>query len=131
MALRTSVWQASRSLMCNRGGMHEDFDVSIHVREASFTTVFDPRIRVSVAFRQGGSSWVGFVRYVLLNTSTYAQHKRLRRVFMYPVIVLAIVLFPLIHMLFLGYDEQKDGFSLRTLLRADESGRVNPATYVE
>ncbi len=131
MALRTSAWWASRDLMCNRGGMHEDFDLSIHLREAGFSTVFNRTLRADVALRQVGGTWSSFAQYVLLSPGTYAQHNRLRRVFMYPVIGTALMFYPILRMLYLGYDEQKDGFSVRVWLRATGGSRVNPATYVE
>lgn len=131
MALRTSVWRASKKRMCNRGGMHEDFDLGIHVREAGFKTAFRPELFVRIAFRQAGTKWSNFVSYVLLNPGTYAQHHRARRVVMYPVVGLALVFYPILRVLYLGYDEQKDGFSVRTLLRASNEGRVNPATFVD
>ncbi len=131
MALRRSAWRASRSLMCNRGGMHEDFDLSIHLREAGFSTVFEPSLQANVALRQVGGTLSSFARYVLLSPGTYAQHNRWRRIFMYPVVGIALVFHPLLHVLYLGYDEQKDGFSVRVWLRATGSSRVNPATYVD
>ena len=131
MALRASAWRSSRSLMCNRGGMHEDFDLSIHLREAGFSTVFEPSLQAHVALRQLGGTWSSFAHYVLLSPGTYAQHKRLRRIFMYPVVGIALVFYPLLRTLYLGYDEQKDGFSVRTWLQPRSTGRVNPATFVD
>ncbi len=131
MALRTSAWRASRKLMCNRGGMHEDFDLSIHLREAGFSTVFEPALQAKVALRQVGGAWSSFAQYVLLSPGTYAQHNRWRRVFMYPVVGIALAFYPLLRVLYLGYDEQKDSFSVRAWLRSNASARVNPATYVE
>jgi glycosyltransferase involved in cell wall biosynthesis len=132
MALRASVWRASRGLMCNRGGMHEDFDLSIHVREAGFTTVFVPSLHARVAFRQAGSKWHDFVRYALLSPGTYAQHNRIRCVVMYPVVVVALIAYPLLRLLYLSYDDQRDGLSFHMwLIRFGTSERVNPATYVD
>ena len=131
MAVRASAWRASRGRMCNRGGLHEDFDLSIHLREAGFSTKFEPSLRVTVAFRQAGTSWPSFARYTMLSSGTYAQHNRWRRIYMYPVVGLALVSYPLLRILYLGYDEQKDGFSVRTWLRASGVSRVNPATFVD
>jgi len=132
MALRASAWHASKNQMCNHGGLHEDFDLGIHMREAGFRTAFTPELFVRIAFRQASTKWANFMRYVLLSPATYAQHHRARRIVMYPVVGLALFFYPILRLLYLGYDEQKDGFSIRTLLSAtSDDGRVNPATYVD
>lgn len=131
MALRASAWRNSKKLMCNQGGIHEDFDLAIHLREVGFTTVFAPKMCASVTFRQAGSHWRDFTSYVLLHSGTYARHKRIRRVVMYPIMLLAFVFYPVLRILYLGYDEQSDGFSIAQLFRSQRKVRVNPATYVD
>ena len=131
MALRAAAWHGSKQLMCNQGGMHEDFDLAIHLREAGFTTVFAPAMHASVTFRQAGSRWRDFVSYVMLHSGTYARHRRIRRVVMYPIMLLAFLFYPVLRILYFGYDEQSDGFSFAQLARSQREIRVNPATYVE
>ncbi len=131
LALRASAWRGAKTLLCNEGGMHEDFDLSIHLRETGHNTAFTPSLKASIAFRQAGSRWRDYLRYVLLNPGTYALHNRRRRVVMYPVIVLALLSYPLLRVLYLGYDETTDSFSFSKLFQSDATSRVNPATFVD
>lgn len=131
LALRRSVWQASKPLLCHTGDMHEDFDLSIHIREAGYKTIFAPSLRCSAVFRQATGSWRNFTRYVLLTPGTYAQHRITRRYVLYPVVGMAILAYPVLHVLSLGYDEQLDGFSWEKLFSVKSQSRVNPATFVE
>ncbi len=131
MAVRARAWHASKQLLCNEGGMHEDFDLSIHLREAGFNTVYTPSLGASLAFRQAGSRWRDYLAYVLLNPGTYALHGIRRRVVMYPVITIAIIAYPLLRVLYLGYDTELDRFSVRKLANANTLSRVNPATFVD
>lgn len=131
LALRRAAWQKSRSRMCHQRNMHEDFDLSIHLREMGHKTVFAEELRASVVFRQAAASWRQFASYILLSPKTYAIHRRWRRVVMYPVVVFAIVLYPVLHVLYLGYDERLDRFSWQKLFLAGTAARVNPATFVD
>jgi len=131
MALRSKAWRKTKHSICNAGGLHEDFDLAIHLREQGHKTVFTPRLLASLTFRQAGSRWRDYLSYVMLHSGTYAQHKRLRRVVMYPIMLLAIVFYPLIRMLYLGYDAPRDTFSFSKFLRTQAGARVNPATFVD
>ena len=131
LALRREAWLAARPLLCNRAWLHEDFDLSIHLREAGYTTEYRPLLFVRVAFRQAAAPPRQFLSYALLNPGTYARHGIRRRVVMYPVIAAALVAYPLLHALYLGYDRELSAFSLRKLLSGSAAARVNPATFVE
>ena len=131
LAIRRSAWQDVRHSLCTRGDMHEDFDLSIHLHEAGHTNRYMRYLQASITFRQAGSKWGDYLPYVLLNPGTYAQHNRARRIVMYPVITLAFIFYPLIRVLYLGYDEASDGFSFTRLMRSQRKARVNPATYVD
>lgn len=131
MALRTAAWHRTKKLTCRQGGMHEDFDLAIHLREAGFTTIFAPAMCASVTSRQAGSRWRDFASYVLLSSGTYARHKRIRRVVMYPVMLLALVFYPVLRVLYFGYNEESDRFSIVRLFRSQREVRVNPATYID
>jgi len=131
MAVRREAWLTCRNTVCYRSGLHEDFDLSIHLREMGYTTHFTPMLRVAVAFRQVAGTWAEFARYALLNPGTYAQHGRKRRVVMYPVILLAIAAYPLLHVLYNGYDASQDQFSWVKFWSGTTVPRVNPATFGE
>jgi len=131
LAFRRSYWVLAREKMCNRKNMHEDFDLAIHLREIGCTTAYEPSLRAKVAFRQAAAEPKQFCNYALLSPGTYAQHGIRRRFVMHPVIAIALVFYPLLHMLYLGYDRKTASFSFKKLLLGDFSTRVNPATFVD
>lgn len=131
LALRRKAWQAVRSQLCHKGDMHEDFDLTIHLRAAGFVNLYVPSLVASVTFRQAASSYRDFARYVLLSPGTYAQHRRIRRIVMYPVVGLGLLSFPILHLLYMGYDARTDVFSFGNVFRAGRRIRVNPALFVD
>lgn len=131
LALRAEAWRSTKRQMCSSSGMHEDFDLSIHLREGGYSTLYTPSLKASVTFRQAGSQWKDYLYYVLLNPGTYAQHGVRRRVVMYPVIGLALISYPLLHVLHRGYDKSKDTFSFKKVFMSTFVSRVNPATFVD
>lgn len=131
LAIRRDVWRTVRSHLCNKGGMHEDFDLAIHVYAAGYVNLYIPQMVASITFRQAASRSGAFARYVLLSPGTYAQHGRWRRVVMYPVVAIGLIAHPILHMLYMGYDEQADRFSFGNIWRSERRMRVNPALFVE
>lgn len=132
MAVRRRTWRAIKGSLCSGGGMHEDLDLGIHANMMGFKMVFDETLVASLAFRQAESSFSGFLNYVLLNPRTYAIHGLKIQRYMYPVIGLAIISFPVIKVLHHGFDQATGRFSLEKLFDvSDERTRVNPATFVD
>ncbi len=131
MAMRREAWLASRSEMCCSGGLHEDFDLAIHLNRAGHTVKFDESLQASIGFRQTEGSWREFARYVLANPHTYARHGLKSRRHMYPVAALAIAFYVPLWILHHGYDAGRDKFSWRTLAVSNAIRRVNPVTFVD
>jgi glycosyltransferase involved in cell wall biosynthesis len=117
MALRTSAWRAIRHHLCLHRGMHEDFDLAIHLSEAGHTVRFDERLPASISARCVDDSFRSFWSYALLNPGTYAQHEVSEGRHMYPIVIFALAF----HL------------PLRLLYRAVNQSyqRVNPATFVD
>ncbi len=131
MAMRRDVWQAVRPYVCRRGGVHEDFDLSLHVQQLGYRVTFDERLRAGIDLRQLGGGFSTFANYFWHCPKTYMQHKAWRGIFIYPIILIVIVSFPILKLLHRGYDAHKRRFSMRKLLQGNSSIRVNPATYVD
>lgn len=131
MAMRRQAWLAARQDVCNSGGMHEDFDLAIHLNWAEKTVRFDESLQASIGFRQTEGTWRDFARYALIDPRTYAKHGLKSQRHMYPVVLLAIALYVPLWMLHHGYDAERDRFSWRTLLASNAIRRVNPATFVD
>lgn len=119
MAVRRSAWRACRNDMCRVGGLHEDFDLAIHLSQAGRRVVFDESLVAAITARCIDDSVTEFWSYVLLSPGTYKHHDLESRKYMYLAVALALVF----HL------------PLRALYRShtDTSGytRVNPATYVD
>lgn len=130
MAIRRSVWNLVKHDVCQKGGLHEDLDLSVHVNWRGFSVRFDPSMVASLGYRQAGSSYMKFVEYVMLSPRTYAQHGLTSQRHMYPVCALAIICFWPLKVLHRGYDKQSGKFSWSRFFSADEQ-RVNPATFVD
>lgn len=131
MAIRRSAWRRIRSDTCNRGGLHEDFDLAIHATAAGYRVRFDERLRAAIAYRQADSSLRSFARYALLSPRTYRQHGLTSQRCMYPVVGLAIACYFLLKLAHRGYDAETARFSVARLVATPISIRVNPATYVD
>jgi glycosyltransferase involved in cell wall biosynthesis len=119
MAIRRSAWSLVKRQLCGHGGLHEDFDLAIHLSEAGHTVRFDDRLTASISARCLDDAIADFWTYVLLSPGTYAQHNIRSGRYMYPIVVLAL----LFHL------------PLRALYRGtntlSEYQRVNPATFVD
>jgi glycosyltransferase involved in cell wall biosynthesis len=117
MAVRRSAWRACRHDMCRVKGLHEDFDLAIHLAQAGRRVVFDERLVANITARCIDDSVAEFWSYVLLSPGTYKHHHLESRKYMYLAVGLAL----LFHL------------PLRALYRKynDTSGydRVNPATF--
>jgi glycosyltransferase involved in cell wall biosynthesis len=130
MALRRSAWQKVRGATCSIGGLHEDFDLSIHLARARLRVGFDERLHASIGFRQAECNWREFTNYALLSPRTYARHGLKSQRHMYPIVLLGIIFYGPLWVLHHGYDRERGKFRLR-LLTATAMRRVNPATFVD
>lgn len=119
MALRRSAWLQVRSRLCRRGGLHEDYDVAIHLDEMGYTVEFREDLAASISARCLDDTIADFWTYALLSPGTYAQHKVRAGRQMYLIVFLVLMF----HV------------PLRALYRAANSAanyhRVNPATFVD
>jgi GT2 family glycosyltransferase len=123
MALRRTTWQQVRSSVCNRSGVHEDFDLAIHIAEHGLNVRYVSELTALVAFRQAATPWWQFTSYYLHCPLTYLKHRLKRGLWLLPVANGMILAYPLLHFLSLTYQR-------RTKL-APTSLRVNPATFGE
>ena len=130
MALRRQVWRQVKPELCHRQGLHEDFDIAIHIARQGGQVAFAPQLGAAVGLRCCASSYRDFCRYFLVCTKTYAQHGLKSRRHMYPPIALVLLAYLPLRILHAGYSK-RSGFSFNQLLRAETLPRVNPATFVE
>lgn len=130
MALRRSAWQSVRAQLCARSGMHEDFDLAIHLQELGFRVTFDERLRAAVSSRRVDTSYRAFMHYVMRSPDTYAQHRILRRLYMYEVVALCAVLYMPMRVLHRGYDPVREQFVWHRVFAAT-TARPDPTCLVD
>jgi glycosyltransferase involved in cell wall biosynthesis len=131
MALTRKVWRQVRGQVCERGGLHEDFDIGIHILRAHGRLVFDESLVATIGYRQAASDLKGFAQYVLLSPRTYAQHGLTSQKYMYPVVYLAIACYLPLRFAYASYDSETKRFSWKALRSNTNKQRVNPATFVD
>ena len=76
MALRRSAWEAVREELCldEEDLMHEDIDLSVHLFEAGFKSVYASNMLVGMSARRIDSPPKDFVEYVGRFDRTYRHH---------------------------------------------------------
>jgi glycosyltransferase involved in cell wall biosynthesis len=131
MALRRTTWRRVRADLCARAGQHEDFDLAVHINQLDGAVRFDESLEASIGFRQCGSGWRGFLQYAVICPDTYRQHGLASRRYMWRVLFVVVGLYPVLWLLYKGYDTGRQRFSWVALLRGRLTARVNPATFVE
>ena len=100
MAVRRSVWQVIAPRTCSDKALHEDLDIAIHISEAYPGGVaYDERLRARISTRRLASGFNTIYQYALANPRTYAQHGRREGRFMYPIVFLTILSYPLLGVL--------------------------------
>jgi glycosyltransferase involved in cell wall biosynthesis len=115
LAMRRAVWPAVRGKLCHLDGIHEDFDLAIHLQEMGFVVGFDEQLAASISGRRAAMGFADAARYILVSPRTYAVHHIQSRYHMYPVVAASIALYWPAHIIYRGYDETTDGFSLEKL----------------
>lgn len=131
MAIRRSAWLDVRRTVCNKGDMHEDFDLSVHTAGAGYMVRFDETMLATIGFRVIESDFTNYCSYILTSPRTYAKHGLTGRRYMYPVVALGIIGYLPLRFLHRGYDAEQKVFSWTNSFGIDSKQRVNPATYVD
>jgi glycosyltransferase involved in cell wall biosynthesis len=130
MAIRRSVWLQIRGGLCHQAGLHEDFDLSLHIARTSHLALFSPSLKSSIQLRQAGTGWFHFAQYFWACPMTYLRHNRLSGLYIVPFAALVILSYPILHLLHVSYSAER-----RKQFWGGASGvkrwRVNPATHVD
>jgi glycosyltransferase involved in cell wall biosynthesis len=131
MAIRKNAWNRVKPSLCNKGGMHEDYDVAIHLQELGGKVVFDERLSANVSSRRIEANFVSFMKYVWISPSTYAQHGIKVKRYLYPVVLICAIGYWPGHILQKGYNPQSGRFNIFRLIKPYNSiVRVDPTSNV-
>lgn len=129
MAVRRSSWQTVRKVLCSAKGMHEDFDLAIHLQEYGLNVIYDERLIAGVSSRRIDSRFFSFVRYTLVSPRTYALHGLRSRFHMYPALFVCWTCYVPARLIYRAYNPQTKSYSLGQLLSTSPR-RVDPTTNV-
>lgn len=104
MALRKSTWLAVRDSTCKErvdpkyrdvdDEIFEDIDLSIHISERGFRTMYVPEMVANMSARRLKDSPKDFHRYLMRYNRTYNAHKVRRLSLRVPIIIYLVVYFP-------------------------------------
>ena len=125
MAMRRELWQNMAAKVCQKPEYHEDIDLAAHLASEPFTVAFDERMKVKVSARRVDQTWRSFTPYVAANGRVYKAHNLIGRFYMYPVEFIVLLFFPILKLLYKGYDSQNHRFSWRHLV-SSKTPRVTP-----
>lgn len=131
MALRRSAWRRARVHVCRRAGLHEDFDLAIHLAAVGAHVAFRRQLLAAVSLRRFNILFTDYWQYVWLSPLTYRRHGSHAQRRMYPVVTLVAVNYLIIRLLYRSYDPSTGTLSLANIWTEDRALRVNPATFVD
>jgi glycosyltransferase involved in cell wall biosynthesis len=131
MAVRRRSWNQVRSDVCRTGGLHEDFDLAIHLASHKQTVRFDRRLRAAVSLRRFNVSLSNYWQYVWLSPKTYSLHGRHNQRRMYPVVTLVVSCYFIIQLLYRSYDPETDTISFSNFFLQRSPLRVDPTAFVD
>ncbi len=130
MALRRSAWHQVRQQVCNSGGMHEDFDLAIHLHDAGAKLSFDRRLLAAVSLRRFDVTLRNYWNYVRLSPRTYRLHGRTSQGRMYPVVLLVTCNYWMIRLLYRSYNPHDGSLTPRNILLSRPPFRVDPTSNI-
>ncbi|HEY5153024.1 MAG TPA: glycosyltransferase family A protein [Candidatus Saccharimonadales bacterium] len=131
MAIRREAWLKTKPALCNGGGIHEDYDIAIHLQELGGRVIFDERLEARVSSRRIDVGYLSFMRYAWVSPRTYAQHGIKTYWHMYPVMLVCAVGYLPARVLHRGYDPVTDRFVWsKVFAPAAALPRVDPTANV-
>jgi cellulose synthase/poly-beta-1,6-N-acetylglucosamine synthase-like glycosyltransferase len=131
MAIRRSAWQKTKPRLCHRAGIHEDYDLAIHLQEAGGTVAFDERMKAAVSSRRIDVGYLDFMRYVWVSPRTYAEHGIRQRWHMYWIVLVCGLGYLPARILHRGYNPSTNRFSFsRLFAEKNLPVRVDPTVHV-
>jgi glycosyltransferase involved in cell wall biosynthesis len=93
LAFRRDAWLSVRQAMCHLDGIHEDFDLAIHLQQFGYKVEFREELIAAISSRRADSDILTFIRYLQVCPRTYAVHKLKSRVYMYPIGLLWVLMY--------------------------------------
>lgn len=117
-ALRRSAWQKVKPHVCASGRFHEDLDLALHLNQEGKKVIYDSSLHVNTSGRRIDTNFLSLLAYIWANDRTYARHGVgiSQRKYMYPTMALVVGFYPLLRVLYRGYDESSGKFYFSRIL---------------
>jgi glycosyltransferase involved in cell wall biosynthesis len=130
MAIRREAWRSVRGHICYDRELHEDLDLAAHLAALKCKVIFVPELHVSISPRQAAATPSEFYTYAWSNTLVYKKHhlSMLRSIRLMALFITC--LYPVIFVLYRGYNPALGRFSLWYLLTNTKPARVSPVSAV-
>lgn len=128
MAVRRQFWHDMRTKVCHKSELHEDIDMAAHAAHTQWHLKFCEELKVGISARRIDSQWRSLYGYSMANPRTYRYHHLKSRFYMYVVIWIVLIFFPLLRALYRSYDPVSDKIRLSRLLRPTKSARISPVS---
>ena len=129
MAVRHSAWLKIRDELCQQSGLHEDFDLAIHLQAKGLNVAYDEMLVAGVSSRRIDTSFADYVRYTLVSPRTYALHHLRSRRHMYRVLLVCWLCYLPGRLIYRAYNPTTGSYSLTQLLSVN-SARIDPTTNI-
>lgn len=126
MAIRRSAWQSIRYELCDDPGLHEDFDLGIHLQRRDHKVLYDKRLLAGVSSRRLDTHFSSYFKYTLVSPKTYAAHGLRSQKHMYSVLVVCWLIYLPGRLIYRSYDHEKSVYSLISLFESKQP-RVDPS----
>lgn len=126
MALRARSWHRVKPHVCNRGGMHEDFDLAIHLQDSGMKVTYNDHLRAGISARRTDVGFLSYFNYVRVSPHTYALHRKKRNGRTYWVYFMALLAYLPCRILYRGLDPMTRRFSLHRMLFLNSVPRPDP-----
>jgi len=131
MAVRKTAWNLICNEVCYKNGIHEDYDIALHLQKHGGVVTFDERLKVAVSSRRIDVGCLEFLRYTMTSSRTYSQHGIAHDWLWRSVTLSAAITYVPGHIMHRGYDAALHRFTLRKLFSPKTTiPRVDPTTNV-
>ncbi len=128
MAIRRTVWQAVRGQVCHKRYMHEDIDLAAHLAGPKSRVIFSSDLHATVNWRQAAAGPRQFWRHVWSSEPVFREHQLKSRKYERRVALFVSLLYPIIHLLYRGYNPITQRFSPFYLLAKTTTVRPSPVS---
>lgn len=127
MVLRASAWDEVKDQLCTKGEFFEDYDITIHMRDANMLIVYDPDLVVGVSARRLEDDPRTFIEGMKLHTKTFELHGKKSPVASGGKYVYITTYHPL-KLIRSAYDADQNRMSLKKAMRTRSKPRPNANT---